>query len=183
MFWFALVPALVVLWMVGQHWLPWGRAMAGDVVHVERLTLLGRLRGFGRAASVGLGLVIVGHWLGWVPLPVALALALLLLLIPAVPFSYTLTTLGISRGRSGFRNWTEFGGVTRQTGAIRLGGVAGRRGMTVWLGGDRDDDAFVLLVRQLLRGSYQGFAGTGPGAVEPPPVWTGPGGLPGAMAS
>ncbi|MDQ2621994.1 MAG: hypothetical protein M3Y45_03040, partial [Actinomycetota bacterium] len=30
-------------------------------------------------------------------------------------------------------------------------------GMTVWLSGDREDDQFVLLLRQLVRGSYQGW--------------------------
>src|SRR3712207_7517250 len=36
---------------------------------------------------------------------------------------------------------------------VRLQGVAGARPLTVWLSGGRDDDEFVLLLRQLVRGS------------------------------
>ena len=50
------------------------------------------------------------------------------------------------------RRWTEFGGVTRRRGGVRLQGVAGARGTTIWLSGNRDDDETVLLLRQLVRG-------------------------------
>ncbi len=153
---FALLPALIALWMVTHVWTPWGGRPSGVVVWVVPLSLLARLRMFGRAASIGLALVVVGARLGWIDWPIALALAVTLLVVPALPNRYVLTTEGIGVGHAAFRRWTEFGGVSRRPGGIRLGGVAGGRGMTVWLSGGRDDDAFVLVVRRLLRGSYKG---------------------------
>jgi hypothetical protein len=153
---FALLPALIVVWMVTHVWTPWGGRPRGAVVWVVPLSLLARVRMFGRAASIGLALDIVGVRFGWIEWPIALALAVALLVVPALPNRYVLTTEGIGVGRAAFRRWTEFGGVSRRPGGIRLGGVAGGRGMTVWLSCGRDDDAFVLVVRRLLRGSYKG---------------------------
>ncbi|HEU5433616.1 MAG TPA: hypothetical protein VFU81_18255 [Thermomicrobiales bacterium] len=174
MSWFALLPALIVLWMTTNVWLPWGGRSRGVVVWAVPLSLLARLRLFGRAASIGLALVVVGARLGWIDSPIALALAVALLAVPALPNRYVLTTEGIGLGHAAFRRWTEFGGVSRRPGGIRLGGVAGGRGMTVWLAGGRDDDAFVLLVRRLLRGSYKGvdISAAAPG------TWTAPTGEP-----
>ncbi|HET7095728.1 MAG TPA: hypothetical protein VFI22_19705 [Thermomicrobiales bacterium] len=174
MSWFALSPALIVVWMAAHVWLPWGGQPRGVVVWVTPLSLLARLRLFGRAASIGLALVAAGSRLGWIDLPIALALAVALLVVPALPNRYVLTSEGIGLGHAVFRRWTEFGGVGRRPGGIRLGGVAGGRGMTVWLSGGRDDDAFVLLVRRLLRGSYKG-QDTGAAA---PGAWTAPTGEP-----
>ena len=97
--------------------------------------------------------------LGWIdPLTVAAVIALLALLL-ALPVRYTLTSQGIRAGWTPFRRWTEFGGVARRRGGVRLQGVAGARPLTVWLSGGRDDDDFVLLLRQLVRGSYKGHLG------------------------
>jgi hypothetical protein len=174
MSWFALLPALIALWMMTNVWLPWGGRRRGLVVWAVPLSLLARLRLFGRAASIGLALVVVGARFGWIDLPIALALAVALLVVPALPNRYVLTTEGIGLGHAAFRRWTEFGGVSRRPGGIRLGGVAGGRGMTVWLSGGRDDDAFVLLVRRLLRGSYKGQDA----AATAPTAWATPAGEP-----
>jgi hypothetical protein len=170
MSWFALLPALIVLWMLAHVWLPWGGRTRGVVVWATPLSLLARLRLFGRAASLGLAAVVVGARFGWIDLPVALALTAMLLIVPALPNRYVLTTEGIGLGHAAFRRWTEFGGVSRRPGGIRLGGIAGGRGMTVWLSGGREDDAFVLLVRRLLRGSYKGqdTSAAAPSAWTPP---------------
>lgn len=153
---FVLLPLLLLLRMLGQVYVPWADRPRGAVVHRESLTLLGRLRLFGRAASAGLLLVAVGARLGWLALPLALGFGLAFLAVPMLPVRYTLTTQGISLGHAPFRRWTEFGGVARRPGGVRLGGVAGARGMTVWLSGRHHDDDFVLLLRQLVRGSYKG---------------------------
>jgi hypothetical protein len=87
----------------------------------------------------------------------------------AVPVAYTLTDEAIALGRTAPRRWTEFGGVGRRPGGARLQGIAGARGMTIWLSDSRGDDEFVLLLRQLVRGSYKGEIGPAsrdPGADE-----------------
>jgi hypothetical protein len=76
-----------------------------------------------------------------------------------MPVHYTLTSTGIRSGGTPFRRWTEFGGVARRPGGVRLQGVAGARPQTIWLSGGRDDDELVLLLRQLVRGSYKGLMG------------------------
>jgi hypothetical protein len=68
-------------------------------------------------------------------------------------------------------------------GAVRLQGVAGARPLTIWLSGGRDDDDFVLLLRQLVRGSYKGQLGPEAGAPLPAPAssaGSGPIGMAGA---
>jgi hypothetical protein len=102
---------------------------------------------------------ILSAILGWVnPLMtlVAMAIAVSVIFMPVV---YTLTTTGIRTGGTPFRRWTEFGGVARRRRGVRLQGVAGARPQMIWLSGGRDDDEFVLLLRQLVRGSYKGFKG------------------------
>jgi hypothetical protein len=79
--------------------------------------------------------------------------------------TYTLTSQGMRPGKTPFRRWTEFGGVARRRGGVRLQGVAGARSQSVWLSGGREDDEFVLLLRQLLRGSYKGHLGPEAGSL------------------
>ncbi len=74
----------------------------------------------------------------------------------AYPFDYTLTTLGIQMGRTGFRRWTEFAGVSRAPAAPRLQGAAGARDRRIWLSGSRGDDEFLALLRRMIRSAYKG---------------------------
>jgi hypothetical protein len=97
--------------------------------------------------------------LGWVGPYTVLIVTGLLALLFALPVRYTLTSQGIRAGWTPFRRWTEFGGVARRPGGVRLQGVAGAPPLTVWLPGGREDDDFVLLLRQLVRGSYKGQLG------------------------
>jgi hypothetical protein len=109
------------------------------------------------------------------PLSLLLVIALLALLL-ALPVRYTMTSRGIRAAWTPFRRWTEFGGVARRRGGVRLQGVAGARPLTVWLSGGRDDDEFVLLLRQLVRGSYKGRLGPEAGGpISEPTPSTGPG--------
>jgi hypothetical protein len=146
-------------------------------------TLFGRLRMHGPAALVLLVLSVVALVMRWVAPATVLVIIGLLALLLALPMRYTLTTRGIRVAWTPFRRWTEFGGVARRRGGVVLQGVAGARPQTVWLSGDRDDDEFVLLLRQLVRGSYQGHLG--PEAVAahealPAASGTGPIGIAGA---
>ncbi len=144
----------------GRAWLPWTERPRGALIRRVPLPLLARLRMHGVPAALLLAEATAGWAFGLLP-PVSIALVALtvvgFLLLPA---AYTLTSEGIALGRHGFRRWTEFGGVARRAGGARLQAVGGRRGMTVWLGGSRDDDDFVLLLRRLVRGSYQGYSGS-----------------------
>ncbi|MCC6315282.1 MAG: hypothetical protein IT337_14855 [Thermomicrobiales bacterium] len=150
----ALAAALLLL--VAQVYRPWEQAPPKHVLHRERLLTLARLRLFGRQVALLLAAAIAGWRLGWTN---EAALAVVVIggaALLALPTSYTLTAQSIRLGRGESRRWTEFGGVARRPGGVRLQGVAGNRSMNIWLGGGHHDDEFVLLLRRLVRGSYQG---------------------------
>jgi hypothetical protein len=148
-------------------WLPWGEPVCGNLVRRERLALLGRLRMHGPLAALIPALAILLLALGRVRVESVLGVIALLALLLALPARYTVTSRGIRFAWTPFRRWTEFGGVARRPGGVRLQGVAGARPLTVWLSGGRDDDEFVLLLRQLVRGSYKGQLGPEAGAPMP----------------
>lgn len=78
----------------------------------------------------------------------------------SVPMSYHLTTAGIQAGHGQFRRWTEFAGVTRSAQGALMRGTQGTRGYQVYLSGSREDDEFVLTLKNLVRDSYKGKADT-----------------------
>ena len=155
----SLLVLLATLGLFARVWVPWGERASGNLVRRERLSLLGRLRMHGPATAILAVATVVAAVLGQVGPSVALVVLTLLALLLALPMRYTLTSRGIRAGWTPFRRWTEFGGVARRPGGVRLQGVAGARPLTVWLSGGRDDDDFVLLLRQLVRGSYKGHLG------------------------
>lgn len=140
-------------------WLPWGERASGKLIRMESLSLFGRLRMHGPHVAALCVLAILTALLGWVNPVVALMAMVIAVSVIFMPVHYTLTSAGIRSGGTPFRRWTEFGGVARRPGGVRLQGVAGARPQTIWLSGGRDDDEFVLLLRQLVRGSYKGFLG------------------------
>jgi hypothetical protein len=157
--WISLGVLLVTLALFTRVWVPWGARATGNLVRRERLSLFGRLRMHGPAAAVVFVAALAALLLGWVGPLVVLVVIVLLAILLALPVHYTLTSRGIRAGWTPFRRWTEFGGVARRPGGVRLQGVAGARPLIVWLSGGRDDDDFVLLLRQLVRGSYKGHLG------------------------
>ncbi len=161
----ALIVATLLLF--SRVWTPWGEPAVGQLVRRVPLSLLGRLRMHGPPALTLLALSIVSLILGLVGPQTVLIVAGLLVLLLVAPMVYTVTSRGIRPGRTPFRRWTEFGGVARRPGGVRLQGVAGARPQTVWLSGGRDDDEFVLLLRQMVRGSYKGVLGPEAGLVIP----------------
>lgn len=138
---------------------PWRIRERGPVIRRASVTLLGRMRMLWRPLLLLVLAGIAGWWIGVVSDWAVVALAAGSLAFLALPVSYTLTPEGIRLGRLPLRRWTEFAGVSRRRWSVRLQGIGGGggRGMTVWLSGDREDDQFVLLLRQLVRGSYQGW--------------------------
>jgi hypothetical protein len=154
-----LILLAVTLALFFRVWVPWGERASGNLVGRETLSVLGRLRMHGPSVGPLFGASLVLLVLGKIgPLTLLLVTALLALLL-ALPVRYTMTSRGIRAAWTPFRRWTEFGGVARRPGGVRLQGVAGARPLTVWLSGGRDDDEFVLLLRQLVRGSYKGRFG------------------------
>lgn len=161
-----LIIAAVALYT--RVWLPVGERASGNIVRQESLSLFGRLRMHAPHVAALWLVAVLSAVLGWVnPLVALLAMAIAASVI-LVPVRYTLTSAGIRAGGTPFRRWTEFGGVARRRGGVRLQGVAGARPQMIWLSGGRDDDEFVLLLRQLVRGSYKGsFGPEAAPAVEP----------------
>lgn len=155
---YALVPTLVALLLIGRVYRPWVSPPSGALVRRHPLPLLARLRLHALPGAAVLALAVVGWFVGPLPAWALLASLVVLLGVLLVPVQYTLTTDGIARGRAPARRWTEFAGVARRPGGARLQGIAGARGLGVWLAGSHDIDETVLLLRQLVRGSYQGHA-------------------------
>jgi len=180
----AFIFIIASLALYTRVWLPWGESVSGNLVRRVPLSLWGRLRMHGPPAAVVFVAAAVATALGWISPWALLLVAGLLALLFALPVTYTVTARGIRAGWTPFRRWTEFGGVARRRGGVRLQGVAGARPQTVWLSGGRDDDDFVLLLRQLVRGSYKGHLGpeasTSPVDPVPAPTGTGPIGIAGA---
>ena len=155
----ALALLALTLALFVRIWVPWGERASGNLVARETLSVLGRLRMHGPTVGIIFVASVVMLALGKIgPLTLLLVTALLALLL-ALPVRYTMTSRGIRAAWTPFRRWTEFGGVARRRGGVRLQGVAGARPLTVWLSGGREDDEFVLLLRQLVRGSYKGRLG------------------------
>ena len=170
-----LIFILVTVTIFLRLWTPWGEGPSGNIVRIERLSLFGRLRMHGGLIAVTLGTTLIAAYLGLITAWTVVVVAALLALLVCLPLHYTLTSQGIRSGGTPFRRWTEFGGVVRRPGGVRLQGVAGARPLTVWLSGGRDDDEFVHVLRQLVRGSYKGElgpdaavapAGAAPGTVQ-----------------
>jgi hypothetical protein len=161
-----------VVALFGRLYVPWAKPAAGIMVGRVPLSLLARLRLHARPAALLLAFSGVIWLAGWLPPYLPLLVVATLVLLFALPAGYTLTGDEIALGRTPARRWMEFGGVARQPGGVRLQGVAGAPGMTVWLSGRPDDDDFVLLLRLLVRGSYKGQLGTAPPrpAAPPPPI-------------
>lgn len=153
------ITLVIIVALFARVYVPWAGHPSGALVRRVRLSLLGRMRMHGVAGLVWLAAGALAYNYGLVPLGYIVVVPLMFTLLLALPMSYTLTTEGIMAGRTPMRRWTEFGGVTRSKGGVRLQGVAGARGMTVWLSGSRDDDETVLLLRQLVRGAYTGRVG------------------------
>lgn len=165
------ITLIVIIALLSRVVVPWAGRPHGALVGRAPLSLLGRMRMHGVAGLVGLTLGALAFNFGLVPLTYIVVVPVAFALLIALPMTYTLTTEGIMAGRTPMRRWTEFGGVTRSKGGVRLQGVAGARGMTVWLSGSRDDDDLVLLLRQLVRGAYKGEVGrelSRPGSDEAP---------------
>ena len=179
----ALILVAVTLALFSRVWVPWGERASGNLVGRETLSVLGRLRMHRPAVVLVFLVAIVLFVAGKIGVLTVLLVTALLGLLLLLPVRYTMTSRGIRAAWTPFRRWTEFGGVARRRGGVRLQGVAGARPLTVWLSGGRDDDEFVLLLRQLVRGSYKGNLGPEASSLAPegvPSASAGPIGIAGA---
>ncbi len=135
---------------------PAPRREPGQHVLTFPLPLLARARLHTVPVALMLAFALTSLAIGAAPLWVVLATIAALGGLVAWPLSYELSTAGISLGHTELRRWTEFAGVVRAPGGVRLQGSAGGRGFRIWLSGSRGDDEFVLLLRQMIKGAYQG---------------------------
>jgi len=135
---------------------PGGGAAAGRVLHGHSVPLLARMRMHLVPASVVLLGAVALVWFGDLPWWGLLVAAASIAALVACPVSYVLTELGIRMGWTRFRRWTEFAGVSRAPGGVRLQGVAGARDRRIWLSRSRGDDEFVALLRRMIRDAYKG---------------------------
>lgn len=147
---------LAVVFLFGRVYLPWTGTAAGVLVRRQHPPLLAKLRMHAVPAVVVLAGAGLGTLTGVVRPESFAGLVAAVAVLVSLPLRYTITTEGIQQGRTRFRRWTEFAGVARRPGGARLQGIAGARGKTVWLAGSRDIDETLLLLRQLVRGSYKG---------------------------
>ncbi len=151
---------IILFALMALPWLriarPGGSELVGGVIHIHPIPLLARIRMHlvpSLVVLVGaIALMVLGD-LPWWGLLVAIGSIVALV---ACPIDYTLTTLGIRMGWTGFRRWTEFAGISRAPGGVRLQGAAGARDRRIWLSRSRGDDEFVALLRRLIRDAYKG---------------------------
>lgn len=143
----------------------WSSATPGTVVVTVRLSWRERLRLQVDALVGGAGLVLIDAALRG---PRVITFGLLgscLLLSVAVPLHYTVTDQGFQLGRSRFRRWTEFAGLSTSRGRIRLQPVSGGRRMTRRL----SDTAAAELEPVLRRQIWTAYRGTEPMVERPGP--------------
>ncbi len=152
---YTLLPLLpLVIWLLSAAWSP--SRMEGDTLLTVPIPVLARLKMLALPFTAGILVFVViaiairAHWLS---LPI---LMLAVVLVLSIPINYTLTTVGICSGRGRFRRWTEFAGVRRSaTGAILQGGPRSSS-YPIFLSGNRDDDEFLLTLKNLILDSYKG---------------------------
>lgn len=143
-------------WMLLIGWS--ANTTEGEELMQVPVPLLARLKMLSATYIISLVFLMIGVFSGhmrWWVFPVLLMIYILML---AIPTRYTLTTAGIRIGRGRFRRWTEFAGVRRSPyGAVLVGGQ--RLGSyPIYLSGGREDDDFVLTLKNLVRDSYKGLA-------------------------
>lgn len=152
---FTLLPFVpVIAWILMFAWSP--VETEGDPLLTVPVPVLARVKMLAVPFVTGLVALIMGavlghtHW--WL---VFLLLGITLVLI-AVPTNYRLTTIGIRTGKGPFRRWTEFATVRRSPIGATLVGSQRASSYPIYLSGNREDDEFVLILRNLVRDSYQG---------------------------
>lgn len=146
----------LAIWSVVFLWSP--MKTEGDELLRHDVSLLGRLKMLALPIIVGaIVLIITAFWSGfcwWMPVAWIGVYSIALF----IPHEYILTTAGIRLGRGPFRRWTEFSGVRRSSsGAVLQGGPKSSK-YPIFLGGHREDDDFIHLLRRLVRDSYKGKA-------------------------
>ena len=146
------IPLLAWTFLVG--WSP--NSTEGEVLLTVPGPLLARLKMLSLPLGLGFAVLVLGIIMGqvsWWTVPI---LMMVYAIVVSIPISYTLTSVGIRTGKGAFRRWTEFAGVSRAPGGVRLQGVAGARDRRIWLSRSRGDDEFVALLRRMIRDAYKG---------------------------
>lgn len=155
-----IVLSILLFGIILLSWLrvvrPFGTRLEGEPFVVVPMPLLARIRMHALPGIAGTVIALVLTFTSSVPLWLLAAFLLSFIAFLVLPVRYTLTPIGIRRGWSTFRRWTEFAGVARTPGGALLKGVNGSRSMRVWLSRSRGDDEFLQLLRQTIKDAYKG---------------------------
>ncbi len=157
------MPTVVVTWLPLLPLFAWLLTMGfspatteGEPLLSVPIPLLARMKAYALPFVIGLGIFVVlavfveATWWSLAILVIAYAAAL------CVPTSYKLTSAGIRTGRGPFRRWTEFAGVRRSRRGALLVGSQRAPNYPIYLSGSREDDEFVLTLKNLILESYKG---------------------------
>lgn len=154
---FTLLPFLPLLvWILLVGWSP--NNTEGEVLLVVPVPALARLKMLAVPFALGLAVLLMGVFIGHVHWWLIAPLMVLYILMLSIPISYRLTTVGIRIGKGQFRRWTEFASVRRSRYGARLIGSQRAASYPIYLSGNREDDDFVLTLKNLVRDSYKGQA-------------------------
>lgn len=147
---------IATLLAISRVWSPWAPSSEGKVI--RRLPMPWQARVEAQRVPLAILLVafIVNLIFGWVEFWVPLVPLLGLCIGLLFPAEYVLTDRGVQIGRTSFRRWTEFSGVSVQRGRLRFKNISGVRGLRIWLPGQFDDAEVVTEIRRLMRGAYTG---------------------------
>lgn len=152
---FTILPGLpLAAWFLLVGWSP--GAPEGEVLLRVPVPVLARVKMLWVPFALGLSVLVIGYAMGQIQWWAFLVQILVYTAVLAVPVSYTLTTLGIRTGRGPFRRWTEFAGVRRSPTGATLQGGQRATSYPIFLSGNREDDDFVLTLKNLVRDSYKG---------------------------
>lgn len=157
MFAYTILPAIPLLaWILMVGWSP--NTTEGEVLLKVPVSVLARLKMLWLPIALASFALIIGIALGRVSWWIALMYLAVYAVLLCIPISYTLTTVGIRTGSGTFRRWTEFAGVRRSPSGALLQGGPRASSYPIFLSGNREDDEFVLTLKNLVQDSYKGRA-------------------------
>lgn len=152
---FIILPFIpLIVWVLLVGWS--ANSTEGDVLLRVPATLLARMKMLWIPIAFGLVVLSVGAFYGESSWWTAGTYTAVWLVMLSIPISYTLTTVGIRTGRGRFRRWTEFAGVRRSASGALLQGGPRSSSYSIFLSGNREDDEFVLTLKNLIQDSYKG---------------------------
>lgn len=140
-----LLCGLMLLITLMRVAVPVGQQVTGEVLGVVPLGYRERVR-LQRVNVYLIGaMLLLGTLGGWMRAPISIMVILAAFVIFSIPVQYTITTAGIARNRSIFREWGEFTGFADERGRILLQGKSRPANLSLLLATDQHAEALRLL--------------------------------------